>query len=895
MKGLGIVLGVTATLVTLCSPTVSEAATRARFRAETVLNDPAVRISAGASHTCQVNEDGTVRCWGANNVGQLGTGLKSTGPTRIPVLVSGLTTAIAIAAGFSHTCALLANGTVRCWGDNPSGQLGEGITGQRLVPVAVVGITTAVAIAAGASHTCALLTDGSVRCWGANIFGQLGIGISGGNRLTPVPVITSPNTLLTTVVAIAAGGNHTCALLATGSVRCWGDNIFGQLGNNSTVRSNIPVAVRDGNLNLNLTTAIAIAAGFSHTCALLSTSGVAKCWGRNDTGQIGNGNNTNQLSAIEVGVGGTPSRMVNVAVITAGGSHTCVLLANGVGRCWGVNGSGQIGDGTIGTTRLFPVIVGVPGNFLNNAVAITAGSSHTCALQADGSARCWGANQSGQLGISNTAPANTVPTTVLGGGGSVSARDIAAGRNHTCAVRANGTVACWGSNDSGQLGNNTTVSSNVPVTVITGPNLPLRNVVAIAAGEAHTCALNAEGTVFCWGDNNFGQLGIGSFGGHRPTPVFILGFGNVIAIAAGGTLGSSHTCALRANGSVHCWGSNGSGQLGNNSVLPRSSPVQVSGLANAVSIAVGEFHTCALLANGFPFCWGANNRGQLGEGTLSTRLTPIIVNLANTVAIAGGNTHTCALRVDGVPFCWGANLLGQLGINSTVSQSVLPTFVNLFNVIAVAGGFGHSCALVANGTASCWGDNTSGQLGNTTITTTSFTPVTVGRLIVSFSTFFSPLQGVVNLTTGRRHSCALLVSGGVVCWGENTVGQLGIGSNTNQVTPFTVPSFTLNIDPSVVLERNDRVSTVTILANCEAGRRLHVEVVLTQGAVSGHGVGSEECTGGLERYPVTVPAQGRDGYIDGPAQVSAEAVIRERGEIVEVQEWTRQVQVGSAP
>ena len=133
----------------------------------------------------------------------------------------------------------------------------------------------------------------------------------------------------------------------------------------------------------------------------------------------------------------------------------------------------------------------------------------------------------------------------------------------------------------------------------------------------------------------------------------------------------------------------------------------------------------------------------------------------------------------------------------------------------------------------------------------------------------------------------------MVCWGRTPSGQLGIGSTTNQVAPSTVSSFTLNIDPNVVLEQNERVNTVTILANCEAGQRLHVEVVLTQGTVSGNGVGSGECTGGLERYPVTVPAQGRDGFIAGPAQVTAEVVIRERGETVEIQEWTRSVEISS--
>jgi alpha-tubulin suppressor-like RCC1 family protein len=879
MKRLGTILGVTATLLTLVGSAPGEAATRARFRAETILNDPSVRISAGTTHTCQVNEDGTVRCWGGNASGQLGNGTTTTDPTRVPVLVSGLTTAVAVAAGVSHTCALLTGGSVRCWGSNSDGQIGAGTIGvDNLTPVVVSGVTAAVAIVAGTNHTCALLAGGTVACWGGNDSGQLGIGTSGADRLTPATVITSPSTPLTNVVAITAGSLYTCALQAVGSVRCWGNNVFGQLGTGDMAPSSVPVGV------VGLSNAVAITAGgFFHTCALLA-SGTARCWGANSNGQLGDGTTTNRLTPVTVR-DATGSILTIAVAITNKGPHTCALLANGTARCWGANNSGQFGNGTT-TSSSTAVAVGTFFNSLTNAVAITGGSGHTCALLADGSAKCWGLNTSGQLGISNTAPSNTAPTAVLGGGGSISARDIAAGRNHTCAVRANGTVACWGSNASGQLGDGTTTTRLVPVPV----GNPAGPVVAVAAGDAHTCALEASGQVRCWGDNSSGQLGDGTTANRLIPGLPVAGLVNAVGIAAGGTLGGAHTCALLGDGTVKCWGANGSGQLGTGGTLPSSVPVLVSDLFNVVSIAVGEFHTCALVAVGVPFCWGANGSGRLGTSPTTNPLLPALVSLDNPVAIAGGNTHTCALRADGTAWCWGANLFGQLGIGSTASRSV-PTFTNLFNVVAIAGGFGHTCAAVADGTARCWGDNASGQLGNSTAPSSSLTPVTVGRLVGNLFTFFSPLGGVVNLTTGRRHSCALFASGGVACWGENTVGQLGIGSTTNQVSPFTVPSFLLNIDPSVVLTNNDRVSTVTILANCEVDQRLHIDVALTQGEISGHGVEVVNCTGGLGRYPVRVPAHGRDGFIEGPAEVSAEARIVERGSVVDTQEWTRKVQI----
>jgi alpha-tubulin suppressor-like RCC1 family protein len=853
----------------LGSAATSHAATQARFRAETVLNDPSLRISAGIFHACKVNEGGTVSCWGRNDSSQLGD--RSLTDFSAPVDVVGLTNVVGVAAGGSfaaggsHTCALLSDGTARCWGLGLSGQLGNNtIVSKQLVPVVVSGLSGAVAIAAGGSHTCALLANGTVRCWGLNGDGQLGDNTRS-NRLTPVVVSG-----LTGVVAITAGFAHTCALLADGSVRCWGANGSGQLGDGTKVDRATPVLVG------NLTRAVAISASHAHTCALRA-DGTVRCWGSNFSGQIGDNSEIDRSSPTVV------QGLVNAVAISAGTAHTCALLANGTARCWGNNVHGQMGNGTIGGIRLIPVAV---ASSLGTAVAISAGDAHTCALLADGSAKCWGSDQFGQLGdgVFVIDGIGETPTPVLAGTGTFTARDIAAGRNHTCAVRANGTVACWGANDSGQIGNGTIGGNRLtPVNV---PNLA--NVVGIAAGDAHTCATLANGTARCWGLNSSGQLGNGTVS-NSPTPVTVTGLTSVIAIAAGGALGSSHTCALLADGSVRCWGANGSGQLGIGNTFPSSVPMPVSGLSDAVSIAVGESHSCALVAIGAVFCWGSDG--------LTSHTLPTLVSLDNVVATAGGNRHSCALRADGTAWCWGQNLLGQLGNGSTTSTSS-PTLVDLlFNPVAIAGGFGHSCASLADGTARCWGDNAAGQLGNTT-TTSSTTPT-----LVQFSPLFGigvtllrPLRGVVNITTGRRHSCALSVGGGVSCWGENTFGQLGNNSTTNSTVPVAVPSFALNIDPVVTFNTpNGRVTNVTVLANCDESQWLHVNVTLTQDGVSGRGVAAGPCTGALTRYEVTVPAQGRDGFVLGPAVATARAIIQEPGAVAETQEWTRQVIITDEP
>jgi alpha-tubulin suppressor-like RCC1 family protein len=224
-----------------------------------------------------------------------------------------------------------------------------------------------------------------------------------------------------------------------------------------------------------------------------------------------------------------------------------------------------------------------------------------------------------------------------------------------------------------------------------------------------------------------------------------------------------------------------------------------------------------------------------------------------------------------------------------------PTNALVTRAVSIAGGFGHSCATVADGSARCWGDNSFGQLGNAT-TVSSLRPVSVGSVFNGIGvSLFRPLGSTVTITTGRRHTCALLSNGAVNCWGENTFGQLGNNSTTNSSVPFSVPSFTLNIDPATTVKANGRVATVTVVATCEEGQWLHVNVTLTQGSVNGRGVAAGRCTGGLTRYPVTVPAQGPNPFLDGAAVAAAEATIQEPGSLAETQAWTRQVTIATTP
>jgi alpha-tubulin suppressor-like RCC1 family protein len=368
-------------------------------------------ITAGLNHTCTILDNGSVSCWGKNRNGQLGDGTDLHQLTPTPTSILGENrTAVAISTGGSHTCAILDDGSVSCWGKNYFGQLGDGTGDDRFTPTqtsSLGGNRTAVAISAGGSHTCAILDDGSVSCWGYNYYGQLGFSA---DASTPTP--TSSLGENRTAVAISTGGSHTCAILDDGSVSCWGMNNDGQIGDGTTSDRDTPT--QTSSLGENRT-AVAISAGGSHTCAILDDGSVS-CWGANLRGQLGDGTNSDRDAPTQTdGLDNLsfPGDNLTAIAISAGGAHTCAILNNGssdrgVGytSCWGNNIYGQLCDGiNIDTNKPSRTALSFRGP-LSAAVAIATGGGHTCAMVADGSTYCWGYNYFGQLGDGTTTDRN---------------------------------------------------------------------------------------------------------------------------------------------------------------------------------------------------------------------------------------------------------------------------------------------------------------------------------------------------------------------------------------------------------------------------------------------------------------------------------------------------------
>ncbi len=341
------------------------------------------------------------------------------------------------------------------------------------------------------------------------------------------------------------------------------------------------------------------------------------------------------------------------------------------------------------------------------------------------------------------------------------ATDIAAGYQHSCAVLEGGSVYCWGSNEFGQLGDGTRADSRFPVAV-----QGLTGVTQVATGFDYSCAIVEQGAVKCWGRNDEGQLGDGTADSSL-VPVAVQGLNNANHLA----VGYNHSCAVLLAGSVRCWGDNREGQLGNGSFSNSAAPVPVSGISDAESVALGRSHACVRRSSGSVACWGFNDAGQLGNGGGNPSAYPVeVLRVPDATQLTAGQDHYCVARASGQVSCWGYNGSGQLGDGSTESSSVPVDVTGVNDPLQVAAGEDHTCAILANRTVTCWGE---------------------GLAIGSGSDSLAPrevptLSGAAEIASHSRHTCARLQSREVKCWGWNHVGQLGDGTTTNSSIPLSV-------------------------------------------------------------------------------------------------------------
>lgn len=688
---------------------------------------------------------------------------------------------VAVAAGENHGVLLDASGRVWSWGLNGSGQLGNQSTTGSETPVASMfdggsELGEMISVSAGgeigSGFTVAIRANGTVWAWGDNTRGQLGNGTSGSNATGAVQIVQFGGSTFAAarMQSVSAGRAHVVALRGDGTVWTWGDDTYGQCGQGTTATFYNGAKQVSG-----LAGVIAVAAGAYHSLALKG-DGTVWAWGQNDSGELGDDSATLRSTPVQVKTGAS-TFLGGITAISAGYQASMALGANGQVHCWGADNYGQIGDDTAIASK--DVATVVPS--LSGVRAIACGMwGHKLALTYTGRVYGWGYNGDYRMGYSADTADQPVPVTVYSGG----VRAIAAGRTRSVFILAGGEVQ--------QAGN----SNASPITI--APQWPLSAIQRVAAGGSHTLALKADGTVWAWGSNGSGQLGIGSIGGTSTSPVQVLtSAGNPLTGVVAVEAGVSHSMALTSSGVVYCWGSNGYGQCGTGT-MGGTQAYAYAAYSFARSIACGAQSSYAVYYGGHVASWGYNGVSSLGDGgsTDSASANHYVYIASGTYlvpvrSLGAGSYHVVAIKSDGTGVGWGYNPYGQLG-NAVAGTVSFATAVSsgLGSIRSVTGGMQHTLWNTADGKLYAAGYNASGQFGNgATSTTAATSPVQVASSAFSGSSGL----GVRFVASGYNGGYGVRSDGVGFGWGANSVREAGVASATDPI--LSPAQFAVSEDP----------------------------------------------------------------------------------------------------
>jgi alpha-tubulin suppressor-like RCC1 family protein len=621
----------------------------------------AVKAACGTHHTAVLKADGTVWTVGLNSSGQIGNGntVRQTKAVQVATASGPLTGVLNVVSGGAHSLALSGTSEVWGWGGNNAGQLGiDSLVNQRLA-VKIPSLTGVIHVAAGASHSYAVKSDGTVWAFGNNANGQLGNTTTTTSKI-PVQVLSSQGGPLTGVVRAAAGLSHGVFLKSDGSVWAVGLNSSGQLGDGTATQRLAAVRVQGSVPGFEPIRSIA--AGDSHTLFLHSDGGV---WavGSNSNAQLGDGTRSNRSKAVKV------SAPAAVSFIAAGAVRSFAVQENGTLFAWGDNMHGTLGLPEPGFEWSWTTLPEWP---VSTRMAL--GSSHSLWVKADGSLWALGRNNYGQLGNGLNADSMAAVRVQTATGDLAGVSDTSAGTWHSLALGKDGRVWAWGHNGNGRLGDGTTTDRSKAVAVLDAAG-PLTGVSAISAGDAFGLALR-QGAVMAWGANSAGQLGDATTVARSKAAPVQAATGVLSGVTAAAA-GASHGAALKADGTVWVWGANAAGQLGLGTTTAQSLAVQVPGVSDALAVSAGAAQTYILRAASGGTVWGAgqNNVGQLADGTTTNRSSLVQVQGSSGVLTglawmrAGSLAHHAAAgRLDGASWIWGLNDAGQLGTGNFVSS-----------------------------------------------------------------------------------------------------------------------------------------------------------------------------------------------------------------------------------
>ncbi|MFH1226382.1 MAG: fibronectin type III domain-containing protein [Planctomycetota bacterium] len=702
-----------------------------------------VEVATGESFAIGRKTDGTIWSWGYNNNGQLGLG--DLNDRWGPVQIGADTDWAQISAGQSHCLALKTDGTLWAWGNNMEGQLGQGVNipMKILTPTPVGSDTNWVEVASGGNHCLARKTNGTLWSWGSNTMGQLGIGDNSSGHFSPIQEITYG----TDWAQIAAGGSHSLARKTDNTIYSWGSNSMGQLGQPSgpTYYSPTKIGV--------LSNWARIAAGNNHTLAI-KTTGSLWTWGDNSMGQLGDGTTINKYTPTLIGLATNWSR------IAAGSQHTIAYKNDGTLWTWGANWNGQLGLGNI----ISPITstTQVPG--FANCASVSGGGMFSGAIKQDGTLYTWGYNWNGQLGHGDrknrTSPAKVYLQWLIVSGGS----------NFTIGLKSDGTLWAWGTNTSGELGMGDNSTRYLPTRLGTETDWAF-----LDCGNAYALAIKTSGTLWAWGNNSFGQLGLGGAipGANKNSPNQVGSATDWTSVSAG----ASHVLAINSSGQLWSWGQNNYGQLGLGGAIPgtnMSAPTRVGLGTNWASASAGAFHSIGVFNDGSIYGFGYNGSGGLGNA-LGDQSTPlfIITPAGGVKSLGTGWNHTAYVDGNGQLWVTGDNSYGQLGLGDNMNKFSFTQVSTATNWAKVVTGYYHTMASKTGGTLYAWGSGGSGQLGQGG---TDWANYDAPRLVGS-DTDWSKIG------TGLNHSLAVKQNNSLWGWGWNNNYQLGLGDNVDKNLP----------------------------------------------------------------------------------------------------------------
>lgn len=730
-----------------------------------------------------------------------------------------------VSLGTEQGCAFANDGKLYCWGSNANFQLGIGPVGSppsgfsapQIVDYSHLAGVQFKKVAVGAVSTCALSIEGKLYCWGKGdhyTSGQFNSGSPGTkiDQKIPAEVVTQnvstgypcsywswvTNSLFYNDVSV--GKTHVCAVELGGHPICFG---MTPIRSNSTPEYSAPNCAYNNNLKPAGKNVVQISSGGFGSC-LLNAIGDVYCFGRNNMGQLGDSSTTDSAPWVKIHTAGIVSGLQKFMQVSAGDDHACAVAVDGKAYCWGQGTKGQIGDGSF-SSRAVPTLVNVAGLGPVSFVEVKAGLNHTCARTTRGQIYCWGEAAHGKLGNSSITDqaAPTLVTAVTGSFDNIVSLEV--GDNHSCAIKSNGQMSCWGAQGAeGRLGNNDTQNATRPALVQVGSYISKRSFSSLSVGFDNSCAVGTDGLPYCWGAGVSGKLGNGSIDRLIPISVNMTSIAGVqfTQIATG----IGHTCGLATSGKIYCWGQNNEGQLGNGTTVSSSAPVEVDTNINGLndpstpadeflgfkSISVGYSHTCALYATGKPYCWGYGLFGQLGSGsTLSQSRPQAIFGSVLFRQVDTGDYHSCGVSFDNKAYCWGWGALGRLG-NGATDNKLVPTQVDTTlnpQFIArteeaidhIRPGADHTCMKTFGKSVYCWGSGLDGRLGADDSTeATKLYPSTVDMTVLA------DVSGVADVESGKDHSCLLTQSGKAACWGAGLKGRLGDGDFLDKALPVLV-------------------------------------------------------------------------------------------------------------